>query len=778
MDRTGSPAGTSSGFSLEWDPRTSEERALDNEKARRSQGVNGTPAPMDTTYREEIEPPKPKIRINTGKIGELLRIEDRGLKKFSTVQLFEAAASGDIMMLEGLHEYLHDSHGKLSDSLYASNGKNVLMKALLNLHDGKNKVVEYLLEISSRMGDVEVFVNAAYKDVYYEGHTSLHIAIERRSMEYVKLLVSKGADVHARAFGKFFQQQKGPSFYFGELPLSLAACTNQPAVVDYLMENEHRPADVRLRDSRGNAVLHALVLVADNSPENSCFVTAMYDHILAATAHLHPKWRLEVVENQQGLTPIQLAAKTGKIDLFRHILQREFQSGPAKHLSRKFTEWVYGPVSSSLYDLAYLDSCQDESVLEILVYGSDIPNRHEMLTIEPLSQLLDEKWDRFARYIFTFYFLAYLVYLFIFTLLAYNKKGGEPPYRIKHTREDYLFLSGQVITGLSSLYFLIRGIFDMWRKRPKLHSLLIDGYFELLFLLQAVCFLLSAWLYQSGRQEYLGFLVGCLAMSWVNLLYYFRGNKHLGIYSVMIQKMILGDIMRFLFVYLVFLMGFSAAVVTLLIEPPVSNATASRTLYTTGSEGCQKPTYRNFSYTTLELFKFTIGMGDLEFTEHYQYKEVFYVLLISYIILTYILLLNMLIALMSSTVDKITKESTSIWKLQRAITILDLERSLPGCLRTRLRSGEKKDLGLGDDWRHCFRVEEVNWNKWKSDLGIINEDPGSGNSPHHSASNPPSERGSRWRSVFRETRGLRPRNTQPMPPYSTEMRPLANTSPV
>ena len=48
------------------------------------------------------------------------------------------------------------------------------------------------------------------------GHTSLHIAIERRSIEYVKLLVSKGADVHARAFGKFFQQQKGPSFYFGE----------------------------------------------------------------------------------------------------------------------------------------------------------------------------------------------------------------------------------------------------------------------------------------------------------------------------------------------------------------------------------------------------------------------------------------------------------------------------------------------------------------------------------------------------------------------------------
>ncbi|CAL8363694.1 unnamed protein product [Lota lota] len=782
MDRTKSPAGKSSGFSLEWDPRTSEGRTLDNEKAKRSQGGHGAPAPMDTNYHEEIEPPKPMVRINFENVSELLQIDQRGMRTLNTEQLFEAAAKGDVMMLDGLHQYLHNSQRKLSDSTYASHGKNALMKALLNLRDGKNKAVEYLVEISDRMGDVKVFVNAAYTDVYYEGHTSLHIAIERRSMHYIQLLVSKGANVHARAVGKFFQQQKGPSFYFGELPLSLAACTNQPAVVDYLMENEHQPADVSVKDSQGNTVLHALVLVADNSPENTKFITAMYDHILTATARLHPKMKLEDMVNLRGLTPIKLAAKTGKIDLFRHILHREFQSGPTKHLSRKFTEWVYGPVHSSLYDLAYLDSCQDESVLEILVYGSDIPNRHEMLTIEPLSKLLDEKWSRFARYIFVFYFLFYLVYLFVFTFIAYNKKGDKPPFPIEHTTEGYLYLSAQLFTAVSSVYFFIRGICDVKSKGPRLHSLLIDGYFELLFLLQAVCFLITTGLYIWERQEYLGFLVSCLALSWVNLLYYFRGNKHLGIYSVMIQKMILGDIMRFLFVYMVFLLGFSAAVVTLLIEPPVTNATQSRSLFEplTGAEedGCQKPTYRNFTYTTLELFKFTIGMGDLEFTEHYKYKEVFYVLLISYIILTYILLLNMLIALMSSTVEKITKESTSIWLLQRAITILDLEKGLPSCLRKRLRSGVEKDLGstaFGEDLRWCFRVEEVNWNKWKSDLGIINEDPGSRDRLDHFASNTASETGGRWRSIFRETGRRRSRNTQP---YSTEMRPLASTSPV
>lgn len=144
---------------------------------------------------------------------------------------------------------------------------------------------------------------------------------------------------------------------------------------------------------------------------------------------------------------------------------------------------------------------------------------------------------------------------------------------------------------------------------------------------------------------------------------------------------------------------------------------------------CVQPTYRNISYTTLQLFKFTIGMGDMEFTEHYKYKEVFYVLLICYIILTYILLLNMLIALMNRTVENTAMESTSIWQLQvrpgipasasrkgamlilfcgfqRAITIMDMERRLPCCLKTWLRCGVEKNLGApsGDDRRWCFRL--------------------------------------------------------------------------
>ncbi|XP_014052550.1 transient receptor potential cation channel subfamily V member 1 isoform X2 [Salmo salar] len=738
-------------FSLETDDRTDDERAQSRQVKKPDRlvsalglGSSGGPkTPMDSDYQDELEEAAPKIRFNLNFDKEVRCLEenkeDRVSKRFDIKRLFEAVSTGDVMKLEGLHQYLHQSMKKLSNTEYQSYGKNVLLKALLNLRKGRNNTIEYLLDISEKMGDIKEFVNAAYTDSYYKGQTALHIAIERRSIYFVELLIKKGANVHAKACGKFFQAHDGPSFYFGELPLSLAACTNQPEVVDFLLENDYQRVDVRESDSLGNMVLHALVVLADNTPENTDFITSMYDHILTTTARLHPEWRLEDIENNQGLTTIKLAAKTGKIGLFKHMMHREFQERETRHLSRKFTEWVYGPVHSSLYDLASLDSYEKNSVMEIIVYSSDIP----------------------------------------------------PPFTLEHTRQEYLRLAGQLFITVGACYFFIRGILDLKRKRPSLDTLLIDGYSEILFFLQAIFFLASLVLYCCGREEYLGFLVLCLALSWVNLLYFSRGYRHMGIYSVMIQKMILSDILRFLFVYVTFLFGFSAAVVTLLMEPelPASNTAQpinstdgkGRTLFLPTEDSCIKPTFRNISHTIMELFKFTIGMGDLEFTEGYQYKEVFYMLLISYIVLTYILLLNMLIALMSRTVEKMSLESTSIWKLQRAITILDLERSLPRCLRRRLRSGVDKDLGTraGEkDRRWCFRVEEVNWNKWNTNLGIINEDPGSGDtarlSPSHSSRTLGKERS--WRGFLGNV--SRRQHTQPQHQIQVESTEMSSLSPL
>nr|BDR61292.1 transient receptor potential cation channel subfamily V member 1 [Onychodactylus japonicus] len=710
-------------------------------------------APMDSMYTTDCKVMSPTIKFSLhfekGKHNQLFKksvsldsttsCKDKSFKVYDQRRIFEAAADGDKCELDDLLVYLRRTLKHLTDEEFKEpdTGKTCLLKAMLNLSHGKNDTIPLLLEIAEKTDSLKEFINSAYTDDYYRGQTALHIAIERRNMYLVQLLIQHGADVHAKAEGEFFKQLKGkPGFYFGELPLSLAACTNQICIVKYLLQNQYQPANMAARDSKGNTVLHALVDIADNTKENTKFVTKMYNEILITGAKINPTLKLEEITNKKGLTPLTLAAKTGKIGVFAYILRREIKEPECRHLSRKFTEWAYGPVHSSLYDLSCVDTYENNSVLEIIAYSSETPNRHDMLLVEPLNRLLQDKWDRFVKRIFYSNFLVYIAYMIVFTIAAYYRPVvGEPPFPIEYSKEAYLRYAGEVTTVLGGIYFFVRGIQYFLQRRPSMKTLFIDSYSEVLFFIQSVFLLTSVVLYFIGMREYVGSLVMCLSLSWVNMLYYTRGFQQMGIYSVMIEKMILRDLLRFMFVYSVFLFGFASALVTL-IEDEDKSAESTESPSTEGNVGlgygrrCKggPESYNNLYYTCLELFKFAIGMGDLEFTENYRFKPIFIFLLVVYVILTYILLLNMLIALMGETVSKIAQESKSIWKLQRAITILDIEKSFLNSLKNVFRSGKPVLVGITpdgkEDYRWCFRVDEVNWTTWNTNLGIINEDPG------------------------------------------------------
>nr|XP_046206099.1 transient receptor potential cation channel subfamily V member 4 isoform X2 [Oncorhynchus gorbuscha] len=724
-------------------------RHTNNKKPRRKKLPRGK---TETSCNESLDPPgldPPKV-----------------LKVFNRVLLFDGVSRADPEALSGLLEYLQGHEKRLTDEEFKepSTGKTCLPKALLNLYSGQNDTIPMLMDIAEQTVNLHEFINTPFRDVYYRGQTALHIAIERRCKQYVELLVEKGADVHAQARGRFFQpRDEGGYFYFGELPLSLAACTNQPNMVHYLTENAHKKADLRRQDSRGNTVLHGLVHIADNTRDNTRFLTKMYDLLLTKCAKLYPECSLEDILNNDGMSPLMMAAKLGKIGVFQHIIRREIKDEEARHLSRKFKDWAYGPVYSSLYDLSSLDTCGEEvSVLEILVYNSRIENRHEMLAVEPINELLRAKWQKFAAVTFYISVVSYLVTMIIFTLVAYYRPSqGTPPYPYT-TSTDYLRLGGEVITLGSGVFFFLTNIKDLFLKKcPGVNSLFVDGSFQLLYFIYSLLVIVTAALYLSGIEAYVSVMVFALVLGWMNTLYFTRGLKLTGTYSIMIQKILFKDLFRFLLVYVLFMIGYSSGTVSptahffsavcrpveteekaTLSSPPVSHVTpalVSLLAVCPGPDevcpeegGC--PTYPQcrdtdtFSNFLLDLFKLTIGMGDLDMVSSAQYPAVFLILLVTYIILTFVLLLNMLIALMGETVSQVSKESKKIWKLQWATTILDIERSFPVCLRKSFRSGEMVTVGKNwdgtPDRRWCFRVDEVNWCHWNQNLAIINEDPG------------------------------------------------------
>uniref|UniRef100_A0A674A1G4 Transient receptor potential cation channel, subfamily V, member 4 n=1 Tax=Salmo trutta TaxID=8032 RepID=A0A674A1G4_SALTR len=657
------------------------------------------------------------------------------IKEFNRTLLFDGVSQADPEALSGLLEYLQGHDKRLTDEEFKepSTGKTCLPKALLNLYNGQNDTIPLLMNIAEQTVNLHDFINTPFRDVYYRGQTALHIAIERRCKQYVELLVEKGADVHAQARGRFFQpRDEGGYFYFGELPLSLAACTNQPNIVHYLTENAHKKADLRRQDSRGNTVLHALVHIADNTRDNTRFLTKMYDLLLTKCAKLYPEGSLEDVLNNDGMSPLMMAAKLGKIGVFQHIIRREIKNEEARHLSRKFKDWAYGPVYSSLYDLSSLDTCGEEvSVLEILVYNSRIENRHEMLAVEPINELLRAKWQKFAAV--TFYISVGMVRMCPTTRIQILKIKAltlfvptQPPYPYT-TNTDYLRMVGEIVTLCSGVFFFLTNIKDLLLKKcPPVNSLFVNGSFQLLYFIYSLLVIVTAALYLSGIEAYVAVMVFALVLGWMNTLYFTRGLKLTGTYSIMIQKILFKDLFRFLLVYLLFMIGYASALVSLLTVCPGPEEVCPE------KGGC--PTYpqcrdtNTFSKFLLDLFKLTIGMGDLDMVSRTQYPAVFLILLVTYIILSFVLLLNMLIALMGETVSQVSKESKKIWKLQWATTILDIERSFPVCLRKSFRSGEMVTVGKNwdgtPDCRWCFRVDEVNWCHWNQNLAIINEDPG------------------------------------------------------
>ncbi|XP_021784453.2 transient receptor potential cation channel subfamily V member 2 isoform X4 [Papio anubis] len=684
--------------------------------------------PMESPFQGEDRKFAPQIKVNL-KYGKGTGASQPDPNRFDRDRLFNAVSRGVPEDLAGLPEYLCKTSKYLTDSEYTegSTGKTCLMKAVLNLKDGVNACILPLLQIDRDSGNPQPLVNAQCTDDYYRGHSALHIAIEKRSLQCVKLLVENGANVHAQACGRFFQKGQGTCFYFGELPLSLAACTKQWDVVSYLLENPHQPASLQATDSQGNTVLHALVMISDNSAENIALVTSMYDGLLQAGARLCPTVQLEDIRNRQDLTPLKLAAKEGKIEIFRHILQREFSG--LSHLSRKFTEWCYGPVRVSLYDLASVDSCEENSVLEIIAFHCKSPHRHRMVVLEPLNKLLQAKWDLLIPRFFL-NFLCNLIYMFIFTAVAYHqpalKKQAAP--HPKAEVGNSMLLAGHIFVLLAGIYLLVGQLWYFWRRHLFIWMSFIDSYFEILFLFQSLLTVLSQVLCFLAIEWYLPLLVSALVLGWLNLLYYTRGFQHTGIYSVMIQKVILRDLLRFLLIYLVFLFGFAVALVSLSQEawrpeaPTGPNATESVQPVEGQEDEGNRALYRGILEASLELFKFTIGMGELAFQEQLHFRGMVLLLLLAYVLLTYILLLNMLIALMSETVNSVATDSWSIWKLQvpperlpastpphtqKAISVLEMENGYWWCRKKQQRAGVMLTVGTKPDGsadeRWCFR---------------------------------------------------------------------------
>ncbi|XP_012877135.1 PREDICTED: transient receptor potential cation channel subfamily V member 6 [Dipodomys ordii] len=520
----------------------------------------------------------------------------------------------------------------------------------------------------------------------YAGQTALHIAVMNQNVNLVRALLARGASVSARATGFAFHLSPHNLIYYGEHPLSFAACVGSEEIVRLLIEHG---ADIRAQDSLGNTVLHILIL-----QPNKTFACQMYNLLLSYDGGDHLQ-SLELVPNHQGLTPFKLAGVEGNTVMFQHLMQK-----------RKHIQWTYGPLTSTLYDLTEIDSSGDEQSLLELIVTTKKREARQILDQTPVKELVSFKWKRYGRPYFCVLGAIYLVYIICFTMCCVyrplkprttNRTNPRDNTLLQQkllqeayvTPKDDLRLVGELVTIIGAVIILLVEIPDIFRLGVTrfFGQTILGGPFHVIIITYAFTVLVTMVMRLTNTDGEVVPMSFALVLGWCNVMYFARGFQMLGPFTIMIQKMIFGDLMRFCWLMAVVILGFASAFYIIFqTEDP--------------DELGHFYDYPMALFSTFELFLTIIdGPANYDVDLPFMYSITY----AAFAIIATLLMLNLLIAMMGDTHWRVAHERDELWRAQVVATTVMLERKLPRCLWP--RSGIcGRDYGLGDRW--FLRVED------------------------------------------------------------------------
>ncbi|KAL0849939.1 hypothetical protein ABMA28_011863 [Loxostege sticticalis] len=635
-------------------------------------------------------------------------------------------------------------------------GETILHLCLLNATSLLADLAKRLLRFYPKL------INDIYMSDEYYGESVLHMTIVNEDPTMVKFLLDAGADYHERCCGNFMcpEDQKASRsdsldhewvnvtrdtnyvgyVYWGEYPLSFAACLGQEECYRLILA---RGADPDKQDTNGNTVLHMLVIYEKMST---------FDMAYEVGASLN-------IRNTLNLTPLTLAAKLARTELFFHILNIERE-----------IYWQIGATTCAAYPLGQVDTIDTEtgliskdSALNLVVFGEK--DEHLELLEGMLIDLLKTKWNTFVKFRFYRQFILFSCY-FLISLVCFTLRPGTPERPVNATALNSTagpsLNETEIVTDVENCTMplnasefdpgaveMINGSkpdgpmcgrfkshtkekdkpteprketdmegwweglteecrlmnFESWQAKVRISA-------ELLLWLGSLAYIGAA----LREARFLGlkmfienlstvpsrvmFLFSCLLMIalptlrlWCAdeaedhlaviimlttapyFLFFCRGFKTVGPFVVMIYRMVMGDLLRFVCIYLVFVMGFSQAYYVIFLS--FDNPNTPEGVDDSVSNPMPSPMESIMAMFLMSLTSFSDYYGAFERTDHEIEAKLLFVI---YMIIVAILLVNMLIAMMGNTYQKIA-ETRNEWQRQWARIVLVVERGVPPAQR-------------------------------------------------------------------------------------------------
>ncbi|XP_069121391.1 transient receptor potential cation channel subfamily V member 5-like [Argopecten irradians] len=567
----------------------------------------------------------------------------------------------------------------------------------------------------------------------FAGQTPLHLAIvtgKIRACEEI-LNVAERSKVklrslmNARATGKIFNN----SLMMGQIPLFVAALTFKYSIVDLLLR---RGASLFVRNGKGDNVFHTIikyvVINRNKTADARRMITFLHNKIVEENQKRQSKRKkrqhemqmkkenktktalrsksscenpenkganekdlrhIWYMKNNYHLTPLQLAAKYGLIEIFIQILNIDGVYSFERNNDGLFDEKYFDitevdsitSYKSQLLAGKHMEipfnyrNVKAESVFQMM-FGSNMKSEDvvEITEIPPLRGLIQLKWEMYRK---TFFAWMTIHLIFMIMLSAYTVNLAELRFKptnpssteVSPHQENYVdffawvsFLYGlvYVVLGTTALLqkFLQPKRLLYWRCNLDYISIIMVSGLGLVadVILQLID-------YNHNRVP---LIIAVLTGWWFNL-FFLRGLKMFSFFTVMIKRVIFGDFLRFSVIIAFQLISFSATIHMMYQGRNVPSIDSSE----------DDPSYdKAFDSTMYTMFNLMLGLGGINSPKVSRMTWVANSLYVMYVFTTYILLVNALIAMMSATCSFILKDKFAQWRIQQLSVILLLENFL------------------------------------------------------------------------------------------------------
>jgi len=353
----------------------------------------------------------------------------------------------------------------------------------------------------------------------------------------------------------------------------------------------------------------------------------------------------------------------------------------------KQTQWTYGPVSCNIYPLDDLDTISNE-MLGIAEAGSgedgekksknalNIIVKHKylkLLMIPRIVDLLHKKWKAYAESFFYRRCLTTGFYIIALTFAVLLRGIGWLSVQDSTWKDSFHGVAGAFkaitmsIVLLGWMYKFKNEMAEFWSSGlsyfQQAGAAFLENALSFSFCMAIPIALICE---LAGSFNTANFFVSvALLFAWGYTLALLMGFELTGPFVIMIYKMIMSDIARFLIIYLVILVGYSTAFFA--IANPVEVGSVWNKMF-------YDHVYNLFTVllgnTDFVGFNATIDVSS-------SYVGFSSLLLLTYIIIITILLLNMLIAMMGDTFNTVKEQSHEEWHLAYAQIIFSIESERP-----------------------------------------------------------------------------------------------------